>query len=88
MRHLRDLRQAGLTHVHLLPSYDFGSVPERAEDQSVPQVSAAQRQCTVLNLIQAPCRHQIERAHAEILDHIRCHVLVPECLLHSRHPSV
>ncbi len=38
MRHLKDLREAGLTHVHLLPSYDFGSVPERAEDQQVPQV--------------------------------------------------
>ena len=38
MRHLRELKQAGLTHVHLLPSYDFGSVPERAEDQLVPQV--------------------------------------------------
>ena len=38
MRHLRELRQAGLTHVHLLPSYDFGSVPEREEDQLVPEV--------------------------------------------------
>ena len=39
MQHLRDLQQAGLTHVHLLPSYNFGSVPERAQDQQVPQVS-------------------------------------------------
>lgn len=32
-QHLKDLAAAGLTHVHLLPSYDFGSVPEKAEDQ-------------------------------------------------------
>lgn len=31
--HLRKLAQAGLTHVHLLPSYDFGSVPELPENQ-------------------------------------------------------
>lgn len=38
VKHLADLRAAGLTHVHLLPSYDFGSVPEREEDQQTPQV--------------------------------------------------
>ena len=32
-RHLAGLADAGLTHVHLLPSYDFGSVPERRENQ-------------------------------------------------------
>ena len=32
-RHLRELADAGLNHVHLLPSYDFGSVPERPEEQ-------------------------------------------------------
>lgn len=32
-RHLRQLAEAGLTHVHLLPTYDFGSVPEREADQ-------------------------------------------------------
>lgn len=31
--HLRTLSDAGLTHVHLLPSYDFGSVPELEENQ-------------------------------------------------------
>jgi len=31
---LENLAKAGLTHVHLLPSYDFGSVPERAENQA------------------------------------------------------
>ena len=35
---LQELHGAGLTHVHLLPSYDFGSVPEKAADQQVPQV--------------------------------------------------
>jgi pullulanase-type alpha-1,6-glucosidase len=34
VRHLENLAKAGLTHVHLLPSYDFGSVPERAENQA------------------------------------------------------
>ena len=32
-QHLMQLAGAGLTHVHLLPSYDFGSVPEKAQDQ-------------------------------------------------------
>ena len=36
--HLRSLKSAGLTHVHLLPSYDYGSVPEREEDQAVIKV--------------------------------------------------
>uniref|UniRef100_A0A061RDX2 Alpha--glucosidase n=1 Tax=Tetraselmis sp. GSL018 TaxID=582737 RepID=A0A061RDX2_9CHLO len=31
--HLRRLSEAGVTHLHLLPTYDFGSVPERASDQ-------------------------------------------------------
>jgi len=29
MRHLRELAEAGLTDVHLLPSYDIASIPER-----------------------------------------------------------
>ena len=37
--HLRRLQSAGLTHVHLLPSYDYGSVPERLEDQAAIQAS-------------------------------------------------
>ena len=28
MRHLRELREAGLTHIHLLPSFDYASVNE------------------------------------------------------------
>ena len=31
--HLASLADAGLTHVHLLPTYDFGSVPEKPEWQ-------------------------------------------------------
>ncbi len=38
VKHLADLHSAGLTHVHLLPSYDYGSVPERAKDQQTPEV--------------------------------------------------
>ncbi|WP_338763123.1 pullulanase-type alpha-1,6-glucosidase [Massilia sp. METH4] len=30
MRHLKSLQKAGMTHVHLLPSYDFSSVDELA----------------------------------------------------------
>jgi hypothetical protein len=38
-RHLRELAAAGLTHVHLLPLYDFATVPERPQDQrTVDQV--------------------------------------------------
>jgi pullulanase-type alpha-1,6-glucosidase len=37
MRHLRALADAGLTHVHLLPSFDFATVPERREDQLQPE---------------------------------------------------
>ena len=40
VEHLRALRDAGLTHVHLLPVYDFGSVPEREEDRREPGVSS------------------------------------------------
>lgn len=35
---LKELADAGISHIHLLPSYDFGSVPERAEEQRVPEV--------------------------------------------------
>ncbi|HEU4346688.1 MAG TPA: pullulanase-type alpha-1,6-glucosidase, partial [Actinoplanes sp.] len=36
MSHLRSLADAGLTHVHLLPAFDFASVPDRRADQAVP----------------------------------------------------
>ena len=47
VEHLRQLQESGLTHVHLLPSYDFGSVPERADMQLRIQVLAwPQAACT------------------------------------------
>jgi pullulanase-type alpha-1,6-glucosidase len=53
MTHLRTQAQAGLTHVHLLPVFDFASVPERKADQatpacdlaSLPRDSEAQQAC-------------------------------------------
>ncbi|MEE1939926.1 pullulanase-type alpha-1,6-glucosidase [Streptomyces sp. TRM 70361] len=36
MRHLRRLADAGTTHVHLLPSFDIASIPERAADRAEP----------------------------------------------------
>jgi pullulanase len=37
MRHLRGLAKAGLTHVHLLPVFDFATVEERRELQLEPE---------------------------------------------------
>jgi hypothetical protein len=39
LQHLAKLRQAGLNHLHLLPTYDFASVPEREEDQRKVKVN-------------------------------------------------
>ena len=36
---LSELRAAGLTHVHLMPAYDFATVPERPQDQLSVQVT-------------------------------------------------
>ncbi|MDJ1137419.1 pullulanase-type alpha-1,6-glucosidase [Streptomyces iconiensis] len=36
MRHLRRLARAGTSHVHLLPAFDFSTVPERRTDQQRP----------------------------------------------------
>ena len=41
MRHLRALARAGTTHVHLLPTFDFSSTPERHADQAVPACDLA-----------------------------------------------
>lgn len=41
MTHLTDLAKAGITHVHLLPAFDFSSVPEQAKDQSAPDCDLA-----------------------------------------------
>ncbi|GAA2468070.1 hypothetical protein Ahu01nite_003090 [Winogradskya humida] len=37
MRHLRMLADAGLTHLHLLPAFDFATVPDSRAAQGVPQ---------------------------------------------------
>ncbi|CAM5583788.1 Pullulanase-type alpha-1,6-glucosidase OS=Streptomyces alboniger OX=132473 GN=pulA PE=3 SV=1 [Streptomyces alboniger] len=36
MKHLRRLADAGTSYVHLLPAFDFGTVPERAAGQQEP----------------------------------------------------
>ncbi len=36
MRHLRRLARSGTSYVHLLPAFDFGTVPERRSDQARP----------------------------------------------------
>ncbi len=41
MRHLRSLADAGLTHLHLLPAFDFASVPDRRADQAEPACDLA-----------------------------------------------
>jgi pullulanase len=38
MRHLASLATAGLTHIHLLPAFDFSSVPDLASEQKRPQI--------------------------------------------------
>ena len=53
MRQLRRLAESGASYVHLLPAFDFGTVPERAEEQrqpdcdldSYPRDSASQQRC-------------------------------------------
>ncbi|WP_078893667.1 pullulanase-type alpha-1,6-glucosidase [Streptomyces sp. CT34] len=53
MRHLKSLAAAGTSHVHLLPAFDFSSVPERRADQqrpdcdlpSLPADSDRQQEC-------------------------------------------
>ncbi len=52
-RHLASLAKAGTTHVHLLPVFDFATIPERRADQqqppcdlaSLPPDSAEQQKC-------------------------------------------
>ncbi len=47
--HFRALRSAGLTHIHLLPSYDFASVPEWAQDQATIKVSKEKGKFTLFS---------------------------------------
>ncbi|WP_308401628.1 pullulanase-type alpha-1,6-glucosidase [Streptomyces roseoverticillatus] len=41
MRHLTALAAAGTSYVHLLPAFDFATVPERRADQAVPPCDLA-----------------------------------------------
>ncbi|MFI5932317.1 pullulanase-type alpha-1,6-glucosidase [Actinoplanes sp. NPDC051494] len=41
MRHLKELADAGATHAHLLPVFDFASTPERHADQLQPRCDLA-----------------------------------------------
>ncbi|MBO4209277.1 pullulanase-type alpha-1,6-glucosidase [Micromonospora echinofusca] len=41
MRHLRKLGDAGVTHLHLLPAFDFATIPERRADQQQPACDLA-----------------------------------------------
>ena len=43
MNHLKQLQQAGLTHVHLLPAFDIASVIEPAAQRTEPTIPAAPR---------------------------------------------
>ncbi|WP_079187049.1 pullulanase-type alpha-1,6-glucosidase [Streptomyces sp. TSRI0107] len=53
-RHLRALAEAGTSHVHLLPVFDFSTVPEKAADRATPGCDLAsypadsdkQQECT------------------------------------------
>ncbi|HEV2088234.1 MAG TPA: pullulanase-type alpha-1,6-glucosidase, partial [Cryptosporangiaceae bacterium] len=40
MRHLRDLERAGLTTVHLLPTFDIATIEERRTEQVEPDIPA------------------------------------------------
>ncbi|MFI9647637.1 pullulanase-type alpha-1,6-glucosidase [Streptomyces sp. NPDC052040] len=40
-RHLRDLAKAGTSYVHLLPAFDFASVPEKRSEQQRPDCDPA-----------------------------------------------
>ncbi|WBB50109.1 pullulanase-type alpha-1,6-glucosidase [Verrucosispora sp. WMMA2044] len=41
MRHLRAISDAGVTHLHLLPAFDFATIPERRADQRQPDCDLA-----------------------------------------------
>ncbi|MFE0173653.1 pullulanase-type alpha-1,6-glucosidase [Streptomyces sp. NPDC059002] len=36
MKHLRRLARSGTSYVHLLPAFDIGTIPERADEQATP----------------------------------------------------
>ncbi|MFC7531165.1 pullulanase-type alpha-1,6-glucosidase [Actinoplanes sp. GCM10030250] len=41
MKHLRELSGAGVTHLHLLPAFDFATIPEKRADQQQPPCDLA-----------------------------------------------
>ncbi|WBB54024.1 pullulanase-type alpha-1,6-glucosidase [Verrucosispora sp. WMMD573] len=41
MRHLKAVSDAGVTHLHLLPAFDFATIPERRADQRQPDCDLA-----------------------------------------------
>jgi pullulanase-type alpha-1,6-glucosidase len=59
MRHLRSLADAGLSHLHLLPAFDFATVPDRRTDQAVPKCELA---------AQPPDSPEQQRAVLEVAD--------------------
>ncbi|MBV9106134.1 MAG: pullulanase-type alpha-1,6-glucosidase [Verrucomicrobia bacterium] len=59
MLHLWSLAQAGLTHVHLLPAFDFTSVPELVEEQKIARIDLP---------ISAPDSPEPQRAIAAVKD--------------------
>lgn len=59
MLHLWSLARAGLTHLHLLPAFDFTSVPELAEEQKIPRIDRP---------ISAPDSPDPQRAIAAVKD--------------------
>jgi pullulanase len=59
MLHLWNLASAGLTHVHLLPAFDFTSVPELGEEQEIAQIDQP---------IAAPDSTEPQRAIAAVKD--------------------
>ncbi|MEU4558285.1 pullulanase-type alpha-1,6-glucosidase [Actinoplanes sp. NPDC023936] len=41
MKHLKSLAGAGVTHLHLLPAFDFATIPEKRADQAQPPCDLA-----------------------------------------------
>ncbi|MEU4688672.1 pullulanase-type alpha-1,6-glucosidase [Actinoplanes sp. NPDC023714] len=41
MKHLKALADAGVTHLHLLPAFDFATIPEKRADQAQPPCDLA-----------------------------------------------
>ncbi len=77
------MREAGLNMLHLLPAYDFGSVPEKPEEQQEVQVGRSSGACVghVGRSIGA-CVGHVGRSSGACVSHVG-HVqrgLAPRCL--------